>query len=73
MGFSTKLKFIVVVIGVGVAFYTYPPPAPSQLLTEWKETGTYFTFKGYRIFYKGTTKAIKSINPAVSLLQTFLF
>lgn len=72
MGFSTNLKFIIVVIGVGVSFYTYPPPAPSQLLTEWKETGTYFTFKGYRIFYKGTTKS-NQINQSCSQPVTFLF
>lgn len=55
MAISFNLKFIIVIVGVAVAFFKYPPPEPSQLLTEWKETGTYFTFKGYKIFYKGTT------------------
>ncbi|KAG4078065.1 hypothetical protein HA402_002116 [Bradysia odoriphaga] len=52
MGFSVNLKFIVVIIGVAVAFFNYPPPSPSPLLTEWRQSGTFFTFKGYNIFYK---------------------
>lgn len=53
MALPSNLKYIVVVIGIALAFFYYPPPTPSPLLTEWRESGTYFNYKSYNIFYKG--------------------
>jgi len=53
MGFLKSLSYIVVLVGVTLTvFLNYPPPTPSSLLRDWRDTGRYFTFKKHKIFYK---------------------
>jgi len=51
MGFL--FNFVVVLVGiVTITFFNYPPPTPSSALSNWRDTGTNFTYKTYKIFYK---------------------
>jgi len=53
MGFLYNLRYIVVFIGLAfMIFLNYPPPTPSSRLTQWRDTGSNFTFKNFNIFYK---------------------